>query len=325
MKLTNNHNISLATAVWLATSEYDYVNEPNYISVTTLMKPVRQLALRGRDEIEQVSIDVTDFLAARMGHAFHDSIERAWVNNASGALAMLGYPEKVCQNIVVNPSEEYVKYNPDCIPVYMEKRTIRSFMGKKIGGKFDFVADGMVQDFKSTSTYAWTKGSKDEDYILQGSLYRWLNPDIITEDIMRINFIFKDWNKNQAKSDKDYPQHPVCHKDLKLMSLEETEQWVKNKIRLIDQYKNAPDEQIPECSDKDLWRSDPVYKYYSDPSKVGGKSTKNFDNLHEANMFKVEKGKGVVLTVPGEARRCEYCDVRHGCKQRERIRPDLQE
>lgn len=322
MALTNKHNVSLATAVWLVTDDYDYVDEKNYISVTSLMKPLRQLCLQGRGD-KKVDLDVTDLLASRMGHAFHDSIERSWKNNFEKALKALGYPEAVIKRIKINPE----KVEADDIPVYMEQRAKREFLGWKIGGKFDFVAEGMVQDFKSTSVFAWKKGSKDDDYILQGSLYRWLNPDKITEDVMRINFIFKDWSKNMAKSDKDYPQHPVAHKDLPLMSIAETEAWVRNKLRLIEQYAARPDADIPECSDKELWRDEPVYKIYSDKTKAaeGGRSLKNYDSLYDANKHVAEKGKGFVVCVPGVAKRCEYCESRLICKQRERIRPDLTE
>lgn len=37
---------------------------------------------------------------------------------------------------------------------------------------------------------------------------------------------------------------------------------------------NKPDEEIPECTDEELWRSPTKYKYYSDPNKTSGRSTK---------------------------------------------------
>ena len=36
--------------------------------------------------------------------------------------------------------------------------------------------------------------SKDREYRLQGSMYRWLNPKIITKDVFNINYIFTDFN-----------------------------------------------------------------------------------------------------------------------------------
>ena len=39
IEYTNDHNIPLAMAVWLMHDDYDYIHDPKYISVTTLMKP----------------------------------------------------------------------------------------------------------------------------------------------------------------------------------------------------------------------------------------------------------------------------------------------
>ena len=97
MKITNNSNISLSLAVWLLHDEYDYVNEPNYISVTTLMKPLRHIILPRRIPRELVETDVSDFIARALGHSLHDSIEKSWVKGYKRSLALLGYPEKVIE------------------------------------------------------------------------------------------------------------------------------------------------------------------------------------------------------------------------------------
>lgn len=64
---------------------------------------------------------------------------------------------------------------------------------------------------------------------------------------------------------------------------------------------------IYHCTDEELWRSDPQYKYYTDPTKTSGRST-NFDNLADAHRHLAEKGgKGVIITKPGEPKACAYC------------------
>ena len=60
MKITNKFGINLPLSVWLLHDEYDYVDNANYISVTGLMKPVKQTILSSRvPSAEQVS-DVSD-------------------------------------------------------------------------------------------------------------------------------------------------------------------------------------------------------------------------------------------------------------------------
>ena len=323
MKITNNFNISLSLAVWLLHDEYDYVNEPNYISVTTLMKPLRHIILPRRIPRELVEIDVSDFIARALGHSLHDSIEKSWVKGFRRSLTLLGYPEAVIDRVRINPTPEELAATPNAIPIYLEQRAKKTVTvnGKTwtVGGKFDMVAEGIVHDNKSTSAYTWVYGGRDEEHQQQGSLYRWLNPDKITEDFIRINYIFTDWQKSQAKQNPNYPQKRVESKDIVLLSEAEVQRWVEWKLQLVMKYWDAPERDIPNCTDEELWMSDPKFKYYADPAKTSGRSTKNFDSLLEANAFKAEKGnKGIIITVPGEPKRCDYCDAFPLCTQKDK-------
>lgn len=322
MKITNLSNVPLALAVWLAHDEYDYVLDNGYISATRLMKPLRHIILPSRVPLEERQADIADFIATTLGHSLHDSIEKAWTNGHKLALKKLGYPQAAIDAVLINPTPEQLKANPNCIPVYLEQRGVREIKVNgvvyKIGGKFDMVLEGLVQDFKSTTAYSWTTGTKDDDYRLQMSIYRWIHPDKITEDFGRINFIFTDWVKFMARSNPNYPQSRLEYKDIDLMSMDETEQWIHNKLAAIQRYSNVVEKDLPYCTNEELWLSDPRYKYFSDPLKAqvpGARSTKNFDTLAEANAFMSEKGKGTVVTVPGEAKRCGYCDSYDICTQ----------
>lgn len=321
MKLTNVHGISLPLAVWLLHDEYDYIDEPNYISATSLLKSTRQLVLTQRVNHEEREIDISAFLASRMGTAIHDSIEKAWKDSGQWAMKRLGYPDHIAKNIVVNPTAEQIAANPSIIPVWMEQRAFRTItvngVTYKIGGKFDQVLQGRLFDAKSTSVYAYLLGRKDEDYAMQGGIYRWLNPQLITDDHIFIQFIFTDWQKMRAKGDPEYPQTKALEYPVKMPSLDETEAFIRSKLLDLQKYQNSPDEEIPFCTDKELWRSEAVYKYYSDPSKTQGRSTRNFDTKAEADAFMASKGKGVVITVPGEVRACEYCPAFQACKQKD--------
>jgi hypothetical protein len=324
--ITNTGDIALPLAVWLLDDNYDYIKEDNYISVTGLMKPLRQIVLPSRIPPEEQSLDVSDLIASSLGHAIHDSIEKSWSDGRHvRALRMLGYPQQIVDQIRVNPSDEEYAAGNGIIPVFLERRGIRPFGEHKIGGKFDLVADGIIQDNKSTSVFAWVKGTRDDEHILQMSLYRWIDAyrtqqglkPRITEDYGVINYIFTDWSKMMANSVGNYPPKRVMTKHLQLMSLDETEAWVVAKLALIQRWKDAPEAELPHCTDIELWRSEPVYKYFADPLKVTGRSTKNFDNLAEANRFCAEKGKGVVITKPGEPKRCSYCAAFDICTQKD--------
>jgi hypothetical protein len=282
--ISNRSDISLALAVWVLHDDYDHMpGIKNYISATTLLKPIRHIVLPPRVPATQVELDVEDFVASAMGNALHDSIEKAWTHGHALALRKMGYPDTLIERIRVNPSDDEVRQDASIIPVYLEQRLFREFEGWTIGGKFDQVTDGMIQDTKSTSAYSWLLGSNDDNYKEQLSIYRWLDAaqplPKIHEDFGRINFIFTDWQKMQAKSNPNYPQKRVEYKEIELFSVDEMSERIRYKLKLIERCKDAPEQSIPRCSDEDLWRSDPQFKYYSDPNKTSdGRSTKNFSD-----------------------------------------------
>lgn len=321
MRISNTSDVDLTLAVWLVHDDYDHVDMENYISVTTLIKPLKQVILASRIPKSQQQSDVLDYVARKYGHAIHDSIERAWKTGYQRSMKLLGYPDAMIERVVVNPTDEERRARNDIIPVYIEQRGIKAFNGYNIGGKFDMAADGTPYDHKSTSVWAWIKGTRDESHTLQLSLYKWIHPEKITSDHARVNYIFTDWSAMMARSQKDYPPKRVMHKDIPLMTTGEVDTWVANKLRLLNQYWHADEKDIPECSDAELWRSDPQYKYYADPTKTDGRSTKNFDDKREADEFMASKGKGIVKTVLGEPKACGYCQAFEVCKQKDRYFP----
>lgn len=323
MKVTNKHNINLAMAVWLLEDGYksgaDVAPPGELISATKIMKPTKQLILSRLVDQSLEEMDIADMIASRSGHAFHDSIERAWTEGDwRRAMRKLGYTKKVIDSIRINPDPDSLVKGET--PVYLEKRGFLEFEDIILTGQIDFIIGSAYTDFKSTSTFAWTSGNKDQDYILQGSIYRLLFPDLIKNDVMQIGFIFTDWAKFRTVDPK-YPQTRVTQKDYTLMSIEDTKAWISDKLKQIraDAKKlNKGQKYMTPCNDVQLWRSEPSFKYYSDPekAKLGGRSTKNFDSLTDAQIHQSKAGKGAIVTIPGEVKACEYCPAFAKCEQR---------
>ena len=310
MNYTNTSNIPLPLAVFLATDHYDYV--PNVISATSLLKPVRQLILADRLSSEDNLVELSDMVSSRMGTAIHTAIEQAWLNPTK-ALKSLGYSDDIIQRIKVNP--ETVEEND--IPVYMEKRSFKKVGNHTISGKFDFVAEGKVHDFKSTSVYGYLNQSNANKYILQGSLYRWLNPDIITKDEMLIHYIFTDWSKAESLRNSNYPKARVHSQKYNLLGLDEIEQFVKDKLELYDSMKHQQEKDIPYCTDEELWRKPTVWKYYKTANAT--RATKNFDNPSEAYALQQTNGVGEVREVKGTVSACKYCPAFLLCSQKDEL------
>lgn len=315
----NVSEVPLALAVFLASDYYDHSSDPTEISATTLLKPLRQIILPSRIPAGESLPNLADQMANRMGAAIHDGIERAWVTNYRAAMHALGYSPRVIDRVRINPKPDEI--NEDTIPIYLEQRLKRKLGKWTITGKFDFVGEGRVQDFKSTSTWTYKNQVNTGKYSQQGSIYRWLDPKLITQDEMDIHFIFTDWKPGMLKSDPQYPPRRFHRQIIPLLSPQETEHFIRHKLELIDKYQEAPEEDIPLCDDTELWRSEPQFKYYKNGDINAKRSTKNFDSRQDAVIYmSVEgKGQGAIKEVPGQVTACKYCPAFGICTQKDAL------
>jgi hypothetical protein len=320
-RFTNVADVPLALAVFLASDYYDYNTDPNTISTTTLLKPLRQIILPARMPVGEGLVSLPDQMSNRLGAAVHDGIERAWLTNNEVALRALGYPTRVIERIRINPTAQELAANPNIIPIYLEQRLKKQIGKWTVTGKFDFVGEGRVTDFKTASVWSYLNQVNADKQTLQGSIYRWLDPKLITQDEMDIIHIFMDWKAGMVKTDPKYPPQRFKRQIFPLLSVAETESFIRRKIAQIEAYWEAPEDEIPQCDDEELWRSEPVFKYYKNPanaSKPGSRSTKNFDTEIEANTRRIEDGSvGVVKEVPGQVTACKYCASFAICSQKD--------
>lgn len=320
VKYSNASSVPLSIAVFLATDHYDYDDDPNTISATTLIRPLRQIILSSRVPDGIGTIDLLSMMQARMGTAIHNGIEIAWKQHYAKALSSLGYPQSMIERVRINPQPSEV--TEGIIPVYLEQRAKRQVGKYFVSGKFDIIIDGRLEDVKSTSAFVVVSGSNDEKFSLQGSIYRWLNPSLITKDSMAIQYIITDWNKHRAQADPKYPQQRHYEKVLPLKSVLETDAWIRRKVQQIDAYWDAPEDELPLCSDSDLWRTEPTFKYYKNPTNAtaGKRSTKNFETLHDARLRLIEDGNvGVIKEIPGQVTACKYCKAFPICSQKDAL------
>lgn len=328
-KITNDHGIDLPIAVWLLQNGYNSgakeAPEGELISVTTLLKPVRSLILQRHVDQTKESVDLADLVSSRMGHSLHDGIERAWTEGDwQGAMRRMHYSQDVIDQIKINPDPSSV--GPDDIPIYLEQRRFKEIGGVVLTGQLDFCINGAYRDTKSTSVFSYMSDSKDDDFILQGSMYRYIMPEIIKKDKMRIEFLFTDWQKFMAKNNPNYPQAKAAHKEYPLMSLEATEQWILDRLDVIK--KNAKyvtkQDKLIRCTEKELWKSEDKYSYYAKPETAakGGRAQKNFKSFAEAEQHRTDKGKGVVKKIPGVVKACQFCAAFPICDQRKEYFPD---
>jgi len=315
---TNQTGIHTVLAVWLAHRDYSAPVGPKTISVTTLLKPVRQIILSSRVVKTEVPTDVASLAKSQIGHALHLALENAWKSSTlPTTLKSLGYPDRVIAKVKINPDPS----DEDCIPLYFEQRKERQVNGWTVTGQYDILFDGEVQDLKSTSVYTYIKARKTDDYALQGSMYRWIDAGqpipTFTKDTMLIHFVFTDFSAAQSFQ-PDYPPSQLYSQKIPLLSLNHTQSFITTKLDLLEELWEAPEEALPECTEE-LWRSEPVFKYYKNPEKKT-RSTKNFDNYQDAYAKLAEDGHvGVVDEVKGKVKACLYCSAFSECKQKDRL------
>lgn len=311
MTLTNNFNIPFPLSFYLAQDNYDYSSDKDSISATTLIKPTRQFLLGVSGELD-ANIDILDLFNVVEGNAFHSAMEIA-IRNFKENGKKLGYCDKE-YDLLINPSEQDLLNYPNKVPTYIEKRISKEFMGFTILGKPDLILDGVLEDHKKVKAFSFMKGNSYKDYILQASIYRWLLPNVVTSDIFYINYNIKDWNKREVGK-KNYPEYPLFKKSYNLLSIEETESFIKNRLKLLLDYRKGvlTKDNIPFCSEEEMWLEPSIYKYYTKPENI--RATGVYDNYHDAELAKRKNSnKGTINEVKGKAKRCDYC-IKDICKQ----------
>ena len=300
-------------AVWLGSNDYDLEPKEKLISATSLLKSTRQNILSKRIEASgNAQVDVMDLFASRWGTALHEAVEKAWVNDSGriSVLRQLGIPQKVCDRVKVNPGT----LEQGEIGMWLELRTERELEGWTVSGCADIILDGAVHDIKSTSVNMMDSGKKDQDYILQLSIYKWLNPDKVTKDIGYIEFILRDWSPLQASINPSYPQTPIIQKELQLLPNNQIEEYIRTRIIELEKHADTDEELLPECNDKELWMNTPKWQYFG---SVGAKkASKNFNTHQEALSYQLQKGKGFVKEKKSKAAACRYCAASPSCTQR---------
>lgn len=313
--------VPLSLGVFLAHDNYDHNPDPLHMSATTIIKPLRQIVLAARVPESDAVVDLASMMASRLGTAIHSGIEHAWINHYQTAMASLGFPQHVINLVRINPTADEVAANPDIIPVYMEQRLTKKVGKWTISGKFDFIGQGRLEDFKNTSAFVVMNHTNDEKFAKQGSIYRWMGPHLITQDHMAIQFIIRDWAAARARAEQNYPQRAFVERILSLEPAGDIQIYVERKLALIERYWDAPESEVPPCSDDELQRSEAVFKYYANPDNAakGGRSTKNFNDKPTAMAHLASAGKGVVKEVPGQVTACRFCNAFAACTQKDAL------
>lgn len=272
MKITNKTNLPKPIED-MAKSEYSYT--PKRYSVTSLLKSTRQLLLtrRHNNEIEQ---DCADMIWMLFGQAVHKVLEEK------------GEGAELCKE---------------------EKLTVALDTGYTISGILDLynLDTGEVTDYKTASI--WKVMFKDySDWEKQGMMYAWLlHKNGFPCNKAVFYAILKDWSKAEAKRKHDYPQQSVVRVefDVNDESLAEIDRFINEKMDEVIANENAPDDQLPMCSEEDRWNSGNTYAVMKKGRKT---AMRVLSSKEKALEWREENGGDYIEERKGEDKRCkDYC------------------
>lgn len=310
----------------LGYNSYDFTPDVNRISVTSLLKPARALALNRLYKVSGTQLPREQQPGSFIGTAVHEHIE----NMLKDSVAM----DKTFGegSWAVNPKlGNYPKpIKPNLQIFFTENRTNLDFNIEgeifTLSGKYDLIHNGCITDYKTGTVYSYLIGDV-EDYVKQCSIYRYMNSALVTTEYCSIVYVLKDWtlgafNRALAK-EAPYPEAAIFHKEYPLLSLQDTEKLIQEKLQFIASIGPMSDfGTLPRCTDKELWITpeEPVFKYYQKTKAFSKRATKVFSGTNaeeEANAHMHTKGIGDVHkhVKVNEPKRCLYCEGLPVCEQ----------
>ena len=265
--ITNKHG--LPEALVRAVQNDPYSAGASDISVTKLIdSPQRRQLLM--NHVALIEEDVSERIWSLLGQAVHHILERAGTDTM------------------------------------VEERLYAEVDGWTLSGQFDrlHLASKTLSDYKVTTTY---KAKGDDNWTRQLNVLRWLaHQNGIAVDHLEIVAIFRDFRKSEVGRSPEYPQLNVKVIPISVWPLDETEEYVRQRIKL---------HQLAQDGEAEVWCSDEERWYTGDKwalVKPGGKRA-----LRVLDEKPDEVPEGLVLEHrPGIYRRCEqYCEVAKWCSQ----------
>ena len=287
MILTNNLNLP-QPFVDAATSDHEY--KPYRYSVTEVLGGTCEAVLKRRHQGEQEE-DVADRVWAIFGTAVHKVLQEAEATDTQLQENWLSVPIKG------------TKY--------------------ELSGIFDLYDDSTktVTDWKTCATWKVIFGDF-EDWRKQTLMYCWMLRQLdIDARRGEIVAIMRDHNMRKAKTEKDYPKHPVYRIgwDFTDEDFESIENEVWHWFSEVSHEETVDDDYLEPCSPEQRWHKSDKWAVMRRGQK---KAVKLFDCKDNALSFmdwlaNQPSNKGKALYIEhreGEDTRCQsYCSVAQFC------------
>jgi len=279
---TNLHPILYQAILDQQTTYSETHTQESDISVTQLISPPRMVALQEQHKDEIVE-DAADLIPAFLGSALHGALESAAFYSEDGKRF----------------SAENRVY--DCIDDWT------------ISGMYDLLDNEThtLWDYKLCSVWEYM-GDPKKEWVQQLNVLRFICNGTGREvNNLKILAVYRDWSRNRALNGGDYPPSQVQEVEIPMWPIEETEEYIKERVRL---HKDARIN-LPRCTAEDRWERPTKWAVM----KTGRKSAIKLHDDEETAAIHIEnidKPGHYIQERPGESVRCGYCRVAEFCEQR---------
>lgn len=272
----------------LAEDKRDHLAGIDY-SVTTLLRPPREVQLCKRHKDELPPRAPENILATFIGTAVHSAVEASLKNHPD---YLIEYRFEFDEEV----DGEKVKIAGTC-DMYSEKHK-------------------RLVDHKTTTTFIYG-GELKKEWVEQLNIYAYFLRRTGHEvETLTINCIYKDWRPNAGRyKTTDYPPLPVMEFNFKPWSYEDQEAFYKRKLKEhLDAVKKADDD-LPRCTSDDMWVKPESYAVYRPGAS---KAIRLLPTAKEAERYIRDKRLNgcMIEHRPGERTKCEkYCSAAPFCNQ----------
>lgn len=212
MKITNR--LGLPEPIVEAVKNDEYSKGKADISVTELLAPPRQVALKKRHADELVE-DASERIWSLMGQSVHKILERA---NKLGIA---------------------------------ERRLGVKIEGWKVSGGMDLVCqEHILSDYKVTTSWKFKGGKAPIEFEQQLNCYAAiLRANELKVEKLQVVGILRDWSKLEAARDPEYPQLQVVIIPVPMWAPEKAMKFLRERVILHKQARQS----LPNCSAEERW------------------------------------------------------------------------
>lgn len=273
MKFTNKLDLPQALADAVSNDPYD--NGGAWRSVTQLIAPPRQVALRKKHE-EEIEEDVSERLYSLYGQIVHSILERSNTKDLA------------------------------------EGRLCTECFGKKISGGYDVLqlADGRLSDWKFSTV--WKAKGDNEDWVAQVNLLALLfRIQKVEIKELQVILLMRDHSKPKARREPDYPQLPVQKIPIPLWSEDEQMRYLETRVKLH----LAAEEKLPLCTPAERWTKPSIYAVMKKGRKSAVKLHDEKASAEEAITAWQDPAYYLEVRSGESTRCLDYCNVSKFCKQ----------